>query len=69
MPRSGVLVRALRLILMMRGKHVRPTGLEIAKAFGVTERTARRYLAACVEAGVPMPPPIWGHHRQKERYP
>lgn len=56
--RQAVMVRALRLVSLMQGRSVRPTATQIARALGISERSAKRWLAACNEAHLPMPPSV-----------
>ena len=58
MPRNDVIVRALRVIRLMQSRKVRLTAPELARALGVSERTAKRYIAGCVEARIQMPPNV-----------
>lgn len=66
MPRNAELVRAFRFLQLMQRASVRPTGLEIADAMGVSVRTARRWIAAAAEAHVPMPPSVDQHERASQ---
>lgn len=58
MPRNDVLVRAIRVLRAMEKRRIRMTHLELARELGCSQRTAARWLSACYEARVPMPPTL-----------
>lgn len=58
MPRLDAIIKALQLLRLLEGRRVRPTAVEVAAELGVSERTARRYFAACHAVGMPMPPTV-----------